>query len=205
MTPASAASTNRITCALGSRLSVSSGSAPMALSPGVSRITRPCCSSGCGKLMIACRHEGTSTGSSPPRRGSVEPNRSRPRGPARGRARSARASPREMRARPRSCRRGRTGRAGKSSTRRRNCETLDRLVLEARLDGQELDRRGARRIEQELGRAHRRAARGRRQKACPEVGEEDRVDELGLAARKLGDEGDDEAILPQPLLDLFRP
>ena len=40
---------------------------------------------------------------------------------------------------------------------------------------------------------------------CAEVGEEDRVDELGLAARELGDEGDDQLVLVQAfqqLLDL---
>ncbi len=66
VTPASAASTNRMTCAPDSTLSVSSGSAPMALSPGVSMITRPCRSSGCGKLRIACRQQGTLTRASPP-------------------------------------------------------------------------------------------------------------------------------------------
>ena len=34
---------------------------PIAFSPGVSRMTRPCCSSGCGKLMTACRQQGMST------------------------------------------------------------------------------------------------------------------------------------------------
>ena len=61
VTPASAARMNSSACALGSRLSVSSGSVPIAFRPGVSRITRPCCSSGCGKLMTACRQHGMST------------------------------------------------------------------------------------------------------------------------------------------------
>ena len=60
VTPASAARTNSTACALGSRFSVSSGSVPIAFRPGVSRITRPCCSSGCGKLMIAWRQHGIS-------------------------------------------------------------------------------------------------------------------------------------------------
>ena len=38
---------------------------------------------------------------------------------------------------------------------------------------------------------------------CAEVGEEDRVDELGLAARELGDEGDDELVLVQALEQLL--
>ncbi len=37
----------------------------------------------------------------------------------------------------------------------------------------------------------------------PEVGEEDRIDELGLAARELGDERDDELVLVQPLEELL--
>jgi len=51
---------------------------------------------------------------------------------------------------------------------------------------------------QDLGRAHRRASGRRRQEPRPEVGEEDRVDEFGLAARELGDERDDELVLVQP-------
>ena len=51
----------------------------------------------------------------------------------------------------------------------------------------------------ELDRAHRRAPRRRRQDAPAGVGEEDRVDELGLAARELGDEGDDELLVAEPL------
>ena len=42
MTPVSAPRMKTVACALGSRLSVSSGSAPIAFRPGVSRTTRPC-------------------------------------------------------------------------------------------------------------------------------------------------------------------
>ena len=51
----------------------------------------------------------------------------------------------------------------------------------------------------ELDRAHRRAARRRRQDAPAGVGEEDRVDQLRLAARELGDEGDDELLVAEAL------
>jgi hypothetical protein len=78
-------------------------------------------------------------------------------------------------------------------------ELGDGAVLEARLDRQQADRRRPRRIVQDLGRAHRRAPGGRRQEPRAEVGEEDRVDELGLAARELGDERDDELVLVEPL------
>ena len=81
-------------------------------------------------------------------------------------------------------------------------ELGDGRVLGAGLDRQEADRRRARGVVQQLGRAHRRAARRRRQKARAEVGEEDRVDELRLAARELGDERDDELVLMEPLDEL---
>jgi len=61
VTPVSAASTNKTACALGTSDSVSSGSVPIAFSPGVSRMTRPCLSSGCGKLMTAWRQREIST------------------------------------------------------------------------------------------------------------------------------------------------
>ena len=82
-------------------------------------------------------------------------------------------------------------------------ELGDRRVLQPRLDRQQADRRRARRVVEELGRAHRRAARRRRQQPLAEIGEEDRVDELGLAARELGDERDDELVLVQPLEQLL--
>ena len=44
---------------------------------------------------------------------------------------------------------------------------------------------------------------GRRQQPLAEVGEEDRVDQLGLAARELGDERDDELVLLQALEQLL--
>ena len=79
----------------------------------------------------------------------------------------------------------------------------DRRILEPRLDRQQADRRRPRRVVQELGRAHRRAARRRRQQPLAEIGEEDRVDQLGLAARELGDERDDELVLVQALEQLL--
>ena len=48
VTPVSAPRMKTVACALGSRLSVSSGSAPIAFRPGVSSTTSPCFSSGCG-------------------------------------------------------------------------------------------------------------------------------------------------------------
>ena len=61
VTPVSAARINSTACAFGIRFRVSSGSVPMAFRPGVSRITRPCFSSGWGKLMMAWRHMEIST------------------------------------------------------------------------------------------------------------------------------------------------
>jgi hypothetical protein len=51
----------------------------------------------------------------------------------------------------------------------------------------------------QLDRAHRRAAGGGGQDAAARVGEEDRVDQLRLAARELGDEGDDQLLARKPL------
>ena len=61
VTPVSALKMNTTACAWGMRLTVNSGSAPTAFRPGVSRITNPCFKSGCGILMMAWRHMGTST------------------------------------------------------------------------------------------------------------------------------------------------
>ena len=47
---------NTTAWACGIRLTVSSGSAPTALRPGVSRMTRPCLSKRWGRLMMAWRH-----------------------------------------------------------------------------------------------------------------------------------------------------
>ena len=69
----------------------------------------------------------------------------------------------------------------------------------ARLDRQRADARRQRRVVQQFGRAHRRAPGGRRQHALAVLGEEDRVDQLGLAARELGDEGDDELVLGEAI------
>jgi hypothetical protein len=54
--------------------------------------------------------------------------------------------------------------------------------------------RRARGIPEDLDRAERRAAHAEGSRRLPELGEEERVDELALAARILGDEGDGEAL-----------
>ena len=61
VTPVSAARMNTAPCAWGIRLTVSSGSAPMAFRPGVSSTTKPCLSRGCAMLISAWRQRGTST------------------------------------------------------------------------------------------------------------------------------------------------
>ena len=75
----------------------------------------------------------------------------------------------------------------------------EREALEPRLDRQQQERGRLVAAPAELDRAHRRAARRRRQDAPAGVGEEDRVDQLRLAARELGDEGDDELLAAEPL------
>ena len=69
VTPVSAAKINTTAWACGIRLTVSSGSAPIAFNPGVSRMTRPCLSSGCAILISAWRHLGTSIKPSAPTSG----------------------------------------------------------------------------------------------------------------------------------------
>ncbi|MCY1513520.1 hypothetical protein D9M68_480280 [compost metagenome] len=61
VTPVSAPRMKTTACACGIRLTVSSGSAPIAFRPGVSRITSPCSSSGCGMFSTAWRQRGIST------------------------------------------------------------------------------------------------------------------------------------------------
>ena len=75
----------------------------------------------------------------------------------------------------------------------------EREALEAGLDRQQQQRGRLVAAPAELDRTHRRAARRRRQDAPAGVGEEDGVDELGLAARELGDEGDDQLFVTKPL------
>ena len=150
VTPASAASTNRTTCAPDSTLSVSSGSAPMALSPGVSMITRPCRSSGCGKLRIACRQQGTLTRASPPPISCAGPDASSSRPSARAsaigtsftsetRARAALSWPASARS---------SGNVTHSSA--WLAQFPDRRVLQSRLDRQQSDRRRLRRRRREV-------------------------------------------------------
>ncbi len=74
-----------------------------------------------------------------------------------------------------------------------------RGLAQAALDRQQADRRGARAVVQQLGGAHGRASGRRRQDALPVARKEDRVDQLGLAARELGDEHDRDAIVAQAL------
>ena len=66
VTPVSAPRMNTIACAWGNKLTVSSGSAPMAFNPGVSSMTRPCFRIGCAMLISACLQRGTSTRPSSP-------------------------------------------------------------------------------------------------------------------------------------------
>src|SRR3569833_1796897 len=157
VTPVSAASTNSTACALGSMLSVSSGSLPRALRPGVSRIARPCCSKGWGILLWACCFFGMSTWV-----------------------------------------------GGALLFWLCLCflelffEFGDACVFEARLNRQQADvGLVALLIVEQLGGAHGGAAGVGGQEAALVVGEEDRVDELGLAARKLGDEGNDQTVSTQ--------
>ena len=78
-----------------------------------------------------------------------------------------------------------------------------RRIAGACLDRQQTDRRRQSRVVQQFGWAHRRAPGGRRQEPLSEVGEENRVDQLRLAARKLGDERDDELVLMESILQLL--
>ena len=75
----------------------------------------------------------------------------------------------------------------------------ERKALETGLDRQQQQRRRLVAAPAELDRAHRRAARSGGQDAAAGVGEEDRVDQLRLAARELGDEGDDELFVTKSL------
>jgi hypothetical protein len=52
-------------------------------------------------------------------------------------------------------------------------------------------------VEHQLGRAHRRAARGGWQYAVAVIGEEEGIDQLRLAARKLGDKGHMQPVFAQ--------
>ena len=72
-------------------------------------------------------------------------------------------------------------------------------MASARFDRQRADTRRQRVVVQQLGRAHRGAAGRRRQDPLAVVGKENGVDQLGLAARKFGDERDDELVLRQTL------
>ena len=78
-------------------------------------------------------------------------------------------------------------------------ELRDGGVLQSRFDRQQANRRRPQLIVEELGRAHRRSAGRRRQQPLAEIREEDRIDQLGFAARKLGDERDDQLVLMEPL------
>src|SRR5438445_44922 len=74
-----------------------------------------------------------------------------------------------------------------------------RAVFRTRFDRQQANRRGPRRVVQELGGAHGRAPGGRGQETLAEVGEKYGVDQFRLAARELGDKRDDQLVLVQAL------
>ena len=78
-------------------------------------------------------------------------------------------------------------------------ERSDRLGSASRLDRQELDVGLLRRIVKELGRTHRGASDIRRQDAALEIAEQHCVDQLGLAARELGDQRERHAVVLQAL------
>ena len=165
----------------------------------------PCCSSGCGKLMIACRQHGNVDAAlvaALERRQDVVVALGEQPVLARERDRNA-LDLRDARERFRHpVRRGEIERERHPLV-RVVLEFGDRRFVEPRLDRQQPDRRRPRRIVQKLGRAHRRAAGRRRQQPLAEIGEEDRVDQLRLAARELRDECDDELVLLQPLQQLL--
>ena len=73
----------------------------------------------------------------------------------------------------------------------------ERLALEPGRDRQQHQRGRFFAVPGQLDRAHRGAARRGRQHTAAGVGEEDRVDQLGLAARELGDEGDHQFFVAQ--------
>ena len=207
VTPASAARMNRTACAFGRRLSVSSGSVPIAFKPGVSRIDEALLQEGMREVDDGVPPAGdvhASLVAVLERRQdvvlavAVEPVL------ARELDRDA-LDLRHPRHRLAHLVRGREVERERHPLVGVVLVLRDRRVLEARLDGQEPDRRRARRVVQELGRAHRRASRRRGQEPLAEVREEDGVDELGLAARELRDEGDDELVLVQPLEELLDP
>ena len=75
----------------------------------------------------------------------------------------------------------------------------------ARLDGQQPDRRRAGRVVEDLRGAARRASLAGGQEPAAEVGEEERVDELALAARDLRHEGDRQAVRREPPLEVCQP
>ena len=71
------------------------------------------------------------------------------------------------------------------------------------LDRQQLQARFRIPVVQQLGWAHGGAPGAGRQDALAEIGEEDGVDQLGLAARELGDEGDVELVVAQGSHDVI--
>ena len=75
----------------------------------------------------------------------------------------------------------------------------ERHVVEPRGDRQQRQALGLMRIPGQFDRAHGRAARRGGQHPDAGVGKEDRVDQLGLAARELGHERDDELVAVQAL------
>ena len=74
----------------------------------------------------------------------------------------------------------------------------ERQPFEPRLDRQQGKRRGGVACPAQLDRAHRRSPRRGRKNAPARVGEENGVDQLRLAARKLGNEGDHQLLVGKP-------
>ena len=80
-----------------------------------------------------------------------------------------------------------------------------RQAVEPRRDRQQPQAGRAAGLPCQLDRAHGRASRRGGQHPAPGIGEEDGVDQLRLAARKLGHEGDDELFMRQPFTHRSQP
>ena len=81
---------------------------------------------------------------------------------------------------------------------RLRAQLAERQPFEPAHDGQQRQGRRFFGVVGEFHRAHRRAPRRGRQHAAAGVGKEDRVDQLRLAARELGDERDDQLFAGEP-------
>src|SRR6185369_2748755 len=176
VTPVSAASMKTTAWACGIRLTVNSGSAPMAFSPGVSRITSPCLSSGWAMLIRAWRHRvvlGRVVVPKTQRPGFVLRDVAHLGDLFESRGQLAGIVDVEIHAGPL---------FGDGAP------FHQRLGLQPRLDRQQAQAGRHAGVPTQLGRAHRGAAGARGHDAALVAGEEDRVDQLRLAAGELGDE-----------------